>query len=432
MLGSGGLEAGTLLGTGLVLLAVAAGLGLAATRGFEPFPVPLVVGLAVSAAGPLEVLRPEAGAVRAGAEIALVVLLFCAGFDRTALDRPAAGPAGLPAAGRLLAVDGALNFVPGVLFGLLAGFGPTGAVLLGGVTGASSWVMATGLLDREGRFGNRETPATLAVLAAEHTGTAFYLPVVTALLAPGDTPARITAALGSAALVALAAWWMSGPTPRLRTGLLAPFASAPPVGPPRVALPLLLTGAALVVAGLAAAVGVATAAVAYLAGALLATAGTGGPRDLLRSAGRTVAVLRDLSGAAAGLALGLLIPAGKMPGAVAGGLVLATLTGATKVFTGWWVASRLRPPGGPVGPAGRFRAGVALVPRGELALALGILSALSAPGRGPGPGLAALAAVEVVATAAAPSLVRLRRHAAWYRWARPTPAGLRPEPPGAV
>lgn len=417
MFGTGSLDAGVLLGLGLVLVAIAAGTRRAAAHGWATFPVPLLVGLVVSTAGPLHVVRPDAAVIRAAAEIAVVLLLFCMGLDHAAADRRAAGPASGPA-GRLLAVDAVLNFLPGALFGLLAGFGPTGALLLGGVTWASSWAMVSGLLDREGRFGNRETPAALAVLVQEHTATAFYLPVAASLLAPGDTAARLTAVFGSAAAVAFAAWLVIGPAPLLDIRLR--FSAAPGVG-----LPLLLAGTALAVAGVAAVIGVPTVGVAYLTGLALAGAGAGAAR-------RTIATLRDLSGAAAGLALGLLVPASKLPGALAGGVALAALSGATKVFTGWWAAGRLRLPGPvTVGPAGRLRAGVALVPRGELAVVLGLLAALSAPGRGPGPGLAALAAVEVVLTAAAPSLVRLRPGPGWYRWARPIPATARPEPPGA-
>lgn len=420
MFGAGSLDAGTLLGLGLVLVAIAAATRFAIGRGIETFPVPLLVGLVVSAIGPLDVVRPDASITRAGAEIALVVLLFCVGLDHAAVDRRVVAATG--SAGRLLAVD-ALNLIPGALFGILAGFGPTGAVLLGGVTWLSSWAMASGLLDREGRYGNRETPAVLAVLVLEHSGTALYLPLAAALLAPGDAAERLTTLLGSAAVVAFAAWLVVGPAPVVRRTLGAWSA-------PVLALPLVLAGAALALAGLAAAMGVATAAVAYLAGAVLGSpAGEPPPR-----AGRSLEVLRDLSGGVAGFALGLLVPAAKLPGAMAAGLVLAALTAAAKVVTGWWAAGRLHPAGGDprgtVGRAGRLRAGIALVPRGELAVSLGLLAALSAPGRGPGAGLAALVAVEVVLTGLAPSLVRLWQRPGWYRWASPTPAAVRPDPPG--
>ncbi|HET9771661.1 MAG TPA: hypothetical protein VFS16_12295, partial [Acidimicrobiia bacterium] len=264
-----------------------------------------------------------------------------------------------------------------------------------------------------------------------HTATAFYLPLAAALLAPGDAAARITAALGSAAAVAFAAWLVLGPAPLLRRGLLRPFVPADRGSDPAIALPLVLAGAATMVAGAAAAAGVATAGVVYLAGAVLGTVREDGEGGAPGGVPRTLGVLRDVSAAGAGLALGLLVPAGKLPGAVAGGVVLAALTGVGKLATGWWAAGGIRTADGPVGPAGRLRAGVALVPRGELAVALGLLAALSAPGRGPGPALAALAAVVVVATAAAPALVRLGGRPGWYRWARPVPAAARPEPPGA-
>ncbi|HEV7865575.1 MAG TPA: hypothetical protein VGR20_22950 [Acidimicrobiia bacterium] len=441
MFASGSLDAGTLLGLGVVLLAVGAAARLAATAGLDPFPVPLLVGLVVSAVGPLHALRPDVATTRAGAELAVVVLLFCVGLDHGAADRRAAA-ATMPAA-RLLAADAILNFTPGAAFGLLAGFGATGAVLLGGVTWGSSWAVAAGTLDREGRLGNRETPAVLTLLVLEHAATAAYLPLAAALLAPGDAVARATAVLGSAAAVVAAAWLVLGPTPALRSGLFG--------GPaPGVSLPLLLAGAALPLAGAAAAIGVATAGVAYLAGVVLGSphgaepgAGDGsGPPGVGRPpaegavARRAIAVLRDVSGAGAGVALGLLVPASKLPGAMAGGLVLAALTGGTKVLTGWWAAGRLSAPGASAAPrrnggAGRLRAGLTLVPRGELAIALGILAALSESRRGPGTALAALAAVEVVLTCAAPTAMRDPRRPGWYRWAVPNPAAVRPEPSGA-
>jgi len=432
---TGSLTAGTLLGLGVVLVAIGVGARLAAAGGVDSFPVPLLVGLLVSAVGPLHALRPDATITRTAAEIAVVVLVFCVGLDHGAADRRAAA-ATLPA-GRLLAVDAVLNFVPGALFGLVAGFGPTGAVLLGGVTGGSSWAVATATLDREGRFGNRETPAVLAVLVREHTATAVYLPLAAALLAPGDAVARITALLGSAAAVAAATWLVLGPAPLLRAGLFA--------GPaPGVSLSLLLAGAALSLAGVAAAIGVATAGIAYLAGAVLASpdpsatgragaesaesSGSEGVQSEGAERSRAVAVLRELSAAAAGVALGLLVPAAELPGALAGGLVLAGLTGATKGLTGWWAAGRLP---SAVGRAGRLRAGLTLVPRGELAVALGLLAALAAPGHGPGIRLAALAAVEVVLTGVAPAVERELRRRGWYRWAVPAAAAVRPSPPGA-
>ena len=156
---------------------------------------------------------------------------------------------------------------------------------------------------------------------------------------------------------------------------------------------------------------------------------TGGGGEVRRAVG----ILREFSGAVAGATLGFLVPASKLPGAVAGGVLLAALTGATKMLTGWWAAGRLSPvgPGMTVGRAGRLRAGLTLVPRGELAIAIGILAALAGPQRGPGTGLAALAAVVVVLTGAPSSAVRGPRRPGWYRWAVPTPAAARPEPPGA-
>lgn len=397
MFGSGSLAAGTLLGLGVVVVAVALGARLAAGAGFDPLPVPLVAGLVISAAGPLHVLRPDAAVSRAGAEIALVVLLFCVGLDHGGADRRAAA-ATVPV-GRLLALDAGLNVAPGFVFGLVGGFGLTGAVLLGGVTGASSWTAAMGQLDRRRRFGNRETPAVLAVLVAEHCALGAYLPLAAALLAPGGAIARATALLGSAAVVATAAWLALGPT-----AVPAPWGVVGARPPNPAADAVLLAGAALVLAGLAAALGVPTAGVAYLAGVVMADIVTD---DDLR---RAVGVLRHGSTAVAALGFGVLVPAGRLPGALAGGLLLAGLGGVGKVLTGWWAAGPMT-----TAAAARLRAGFTLVPRGEIAVALGLLVALSAPDHGPGAGLAALIAVEVVLTTAAPAVLGdagLRRAAA--------------------
>ncbi|HVW32890.1 MAG TPA: hypothetical protein VHL53_10160, partial [Acidimicrobiia bacterium] len=242
MFGHGSLDPGTLLGLGVVLAAVGTGLRLAAGAGLDPFPVPLLAGLIVSAAGPLHALRPDAAVTRPAAEIAVTVLLFCLGLDHGDGDRRAAA-ATLPAR-RLIAVDAVCTFTPAALFGLLGGFGATGAVLLGGVGFASSWGVATATLDREHRFGHRETPAVLATLVLEHGAIAVTLPLAAALLAPGDAVARITALLGSAALVAAAVWLVLGPAPLLRAGLFAG-----PGGRPAVLF--LAAGLALALAGVA-------------------------------------------------------------------------------------------------------------------------------------------------------------------------------------
>jgi CPA2 family monovalent cation:H+ antiporter-2 len=44
---------------------------------------------------------------------------------------------------------------------------------------------------------------------------------------------------------------------------------------------------------------------------------------------------------------------------------LALVTAATKVATGWWAARRIG-----VGPRGRWRAGTALIPRGEFSIVI--------------------------------------------------------------
>ncbi|HEV3463705.1 MAG TPA: cation:proton antiporter, partial [Actinomycetota bacterium] len=57
---------------------------------------------------------------------------------------------------------------------------------------------------------------------------------------------------------------------------------------------------------------------------------------------------------------------------------LALITAATKVATGWWAARRIG-----VGPRGRWRAGTALVPRGEFSIVIAGLAVAREPELGP-------------------------------------------------
>ena len=255
-------------------------------------------------------------------------------------------------------------------------------------------------------------PAALAVLVLEHTATAFYLPLAAALLAPGDAASRITAlaGLGGRRGLRRLAGSRAGPAAAHRAVRAVPLRGGPGAAPGRRR-----PGAGRSRRRRR------RRHRRYRLSRRLCPRRCGprrSPRrrprpgrDAVPSPGArgAIAGLRDLSAALAGLALGLLVPAAKLPGALAGGIVLAALTGATKVLTGWWAAGQLRPAAEAaprVGPAGQVRAGLTLVPRGELAVAVGILVALSAPGRGPGTGFAALTAVLIVLTAVAPSLVR--------------------------
>ena len=81
-----------------------------------------------------------------------------------------------------------LYLLAGLAFGkggLLPGWPPLAAVVLGGVTYVSSSGIAAKLLDDLGRLGNRGTPTVLSVLVMEDLAMAAYLPILTGLLTAG-------------------------------------------------------------------------------------------------------------------------------------------------------------------------------------------------------------------------------------------------------
>ena len=349
-----------------MLLGVAGAARLAGRAGFSPVPVPLLAGVLIGSVGPLaRTLAPSRSVVDLGTQVGVVLLLFAVGLDHGAGDRVAAvatGPGGV----RLGLVDGLLNAVPGAAAGLLLGYGLRGAALLGGITWASSWTAAGELLGRRGRLGNRETPAVLAVLVLEHAGLAAYLPLATALLAGGGTSAVAASLLAATGALLGAAWIVVHWASRFRAAVFRPG-----VAPAKMLLTL--AGVALAGAGVAAQARIPAAGAAFLAGAVLAgpetDPGAGlspewSPRpaiDLLRELSLVAVSL--LAGVSAGRAGGLGGPAGT-------GILLGVLISATKLATGGWAAGGLG-----AGPAGRLRAGTALVARGEVSVALAALAA---------------------------------------------------------
>ena len=116
---------------------------------------------------------------RLAGEIGVVLLLLMLGVEYSA--RELVG--GLRGSWRAGVLDIVLNFTPGAAAGLLLGWGPVGAVVLGGITYISSSGIIAKVLGDLGRVGNRETPVLLSVLVFEDLAMAVYLPLMTALAA---------------------------------------------------------------------------------------------------------------------------------------------------------------------------------------------------------------------------------------------------------
>lgn len=354
---------------GAVALVLAGLARLAGRLGITAIPFYLLAGLAVGRGGlvPLDV---SADFIALAAEIGVLLLLLTLGLEYTADELRHGLRSGVVPG----VVDAAANFVPGFLAGLLLGWGPTAAVLLGGICWVSSSGVVSKVLTDLEWLGNRETPAVLNLLVIEDLAMAVYLPVVGALVAGQD--AASTAVTVGVAVVAVAAVL----TVAMRWGhrLSALLASGSDES-----LLLAVFGLTLLVGGLAQEVHVSAAIGAFLVGLALS-----GP--VQARAGALVSPLRDLFAATFFLFFSFQIDPGSLLGALAPAALLAVVTAGGKVATGVMAARRMG-----VGRRGGLRAGTALIARGEFSIVVASLGSTI----GPGDDLTALAAAYVLLTA---------------------------------
>lgn len=133
--------------------------------------------------------------ITAGAEIGVILLLFTLGLEYTASELIStlrqSAPVGL--------VDLVLNAALGVAAGLLLGWGPVAAVVLGGVTYITSSGITAKVLGDLGWLGHRETRVVLSLLVLEDLAMIAYLPILAALLV-GTSPLDTAVTLGVAAV----------------------------------------------------------------------------------------------------------------------------------------------------------------------------------------------------------------------------------------
>ncbi|MER5863116.1 cation:proton antiporter [Kitasatospora sp. NPDC002040] len=310
----------------------------------SPIPLYLLGGLAFGHGGLLPLSHSEEF-VATGAEIGVILLLLMLGLEYTATDLvtnlKTQYPAGI--------VDFALNALPGAGMALLLGWGPVAAVVLAGVTWISSSGVIAKVLGDLGRLGNRETPVILSILVLEDLAMAVYLPILTALLAGvGLVAGSITlaVALATAGAVLFVA---------LRYGrLISRFVSHD--DPEKLLLVVL--GLTLLVAGLAQQLQVSAAVGAFLVGIALSGEAAEGAHTLLSP-------LRDLFAAVFFVFFGLNTDPASIPPVLLPAAALAVVTMLTKVATGYWAARRAG-----IGARGRWRAGGALVARGEFSIVI--------------------------------------------------------------
>ncbi|MEU4216629.1 cation:proton antiporter [Actinoplanes sp. NPDC026623] len=353
--------------------------------GLSPIPLYLLAGLAFGHGG-LNPLLASKEFIEVGAEIGVILLLVMLGLEYSANELVgnlrSAAPAGL--------IDALFNALPGAGFALLLGWGWEAALVLAGITWVSSSGVIAKVLGDLGRLGNRETPVILSILVIEDLAMAFYLPVVTAVLAGvgllGGVKALSVAVLTVIAVLVVA----------IRYGhAISSFIS---VKDPE-ALLLSVLGLTLFVAGVAAQLQVSAAVGAFLVGIALS-----GP--VAHNATQILTPLRDLFAAVFFLFFGLSTDPAAIPPVILPALGLAVISMLTKVLTGVFAARR-----GGIALPGQIRAGLALMPRGEFSIVIAGLAVAS----GVEPGLAPLATAYVLITVVTgPMLARLSDYA-WFK-----------------
>lgn len=333
-----------MLELGAVILALGI-LGTVAGRfGVSPIPLYLLGGLAFGHGGVVPLGSADEFSHLA-AEIGVVLLLLMLGLEYTAGELTT----GLRRNWMAGVVDIVLNATPGAIAALLLGWGPIGALVLGGVTYISSSGIVAKVLTDLKRLGNRETPTVLSILVFEDLAMALYLPILTATLA-GVGFFGGAKALGIALVVITVVLFVA-----LRLGHVV---SAVLHSEHKEAFLLKIVGAALLVAGLASALQVSAAVGAFMLG--IAISGS-----TARRAAKVLEPLRDLFAAMFFVVFGLNTDPADLPPVLAWALILAIVTLVTKVYTGWWAAARAG-----IGIPGRVRAGTALVARGEFSIVI--------------------------------------------------------------
>jgi CPA2 family monovalent cation:H+ antiporter-2 len=367
-----------LIEIGALILGIGLLSRLAAWMGISPIPLILLGGLAFGEGGLIPFSAGEEF-IEIGAEIGVILLLLMLGLEYTAQEL-VGNLKGSRTAGL---IDMALNATPGVLIALLLGWGPVAAVAMGGITWVSSSGVIAKVLQDLGRLTNRETPVVLSILVIEDFAMAFYLPVLTALLI-GTSLIMGTVSVVIALLSVLLILYIALRHGRLVSRLVWS----------KEADVLLLTvlGLGLLVSGLAAGANVSSAVGAFLVGIAIS-----GPAA--KHAQRVLTPLRDLFAAVFFLFVGLSTDTSELFPMLVPAILLAIVGMSTKLLTGYLAARRAG-----IAEAGRWRAGFALMPRGEFSIVIAGLAVAA----GVSPSLAALATAYVLITMiAGPLLARI-------------------------
>ncbi len=324
--------------------------------------------------------------LKTGSEIGVILLLLVLGLEYS----PTELVRSLRKSGRSGVLDALLNATPGAIFALLMGCGPVGALVLAGVTWVSSSGVIVKVLRDLGRIGNRETPTIVSVLVMEDLAMAFYLPVLSAIVV-GATLAQglvtVAVAVGLVLFVLILTYHFGT---KLSKVFNANHGESLVLG---------VMGLTMLTAGIAAAVQVSSAVGAFLVGIALSG-------QVAENAEKVVEPLRDVFASIFFLFFGLQTDPADIPDVFLPALALAVVTMATKVITGYVAAK-----GAGIGVPGRWRAGLALMPRGEFSIIIAGL-AVSA---GLDPAIAPFAATYMLITVISSPVLARVTDTQWFK-----------------
>jgi CPA2 family monovalent cation:H+ antiporter-2 len=359
---------------GAMLLALGVFAYIAVRLHISVVPIYLAVGLALGNGGifPLDLSEDF---LQTGAQLGAILLLLMLGLEHSGpnlvagfLERKSTG-----------IIDLAVNALPGAAVGLLLGWGPLGAVLLGGITYVSSSGIAAQMMKELGWNRSELSRRVTTVLVIEDLALAPYLPLVATLVAGLGAVAgviSVAVALGITSLALVISF-------RGRNAFARILNTSSPG-----ALLLTVFGAALAAAGLSEMVGFSSAVAAFLVGLIL----TGEVAEAVRL---RLAPIRDLFAAIFFVFFGLAVDPADIPGVLPLAFGLAVVGIAGKMLVGWTVARKMSD------SRAWLRAGAFLVPRGEFSILIAGLAASTAFG----PYLQALTMAYVFITALAASLI---------------------------
>jgi CPA2 family monovalent cation:H+ antiporter-2 len=333
-----------LIELGVIMLTLAV-LGRGAARfGLPTIPLFLVAGLFFSNGGIVPVA--EAGPfIEIGASLGVIFLLFMSGLEYT----PEELNQSMRTNARAEVIDAVFNATPGVIAGLLLGWGALGAAVLGGVTYISSSGIIAKLLTDLGRLGNRETPLILSVLVIEDIVMAVFLPILAVLLSGGSATSGVVSGT-VAVLIVFVVLRFSGHVGHIINRLVAKSSDE--------LILITLLGLATLVAGLAEYMHISYAIGAFLLGIAISGQVAERAREML-------VPLRDAFAALFFVYFGLEVAPSSLIDVAVPAILLAIVGAGTKMASGWISA---RSSG--LSNKGSLRTALTLIPRGEFSIVL--------------------------------------------------------------